>query len=78
MPKVAEPVSAGPRLFPPWGFVPALQSPPPSHSLAQTVQQAVVKDRQRVFNALGVSVLPPGKWARAGGRAQGLPERLKR
>ena len=34
LPKVAEPVSTGPRLFPPGGFVPALQSPPPSHSLA--------------------------------------------
>ena len=49
----------------------------PSH-LGQTVQQAVVKGRQRVFNALAVSVLPPGEWARPGSRTQGLHERLKR
>lgn len=47
-------------------------------NLGQTVQQAAVKGRQRVFNALAVSILPPGEWARAGGRAQGLHERLKR
>lgn len=60
LPKVAEPVSAGPRLFPPWGLCPSPSGPPPSHSLARTVQQADCKDGKGVFNALGVSVLPPG------------------